>query len=496
MPISFNSIPNLLFVPGVYIEYDNSRANQGLPPLPNRVLLIGAMQATGTATAGTLQQITREGDGSVLFGVNSQLAWICKRFKQASKFTEVWAIGLLDAGGATAHTKTITVTGTATSAGTLHFLVHGQRVPVTVASGDTNVQVAAALVAAVAENTELLFTGAVGPTPGVDDNIVTLTATHGGVWTNDLDVRLNYYNREVLEMPEGITVAIADDVSGTPDPDVTDATDVIGDQHFTKIVVGFNGTANIAAVETELDGRWGPTVQQDAVAFYGIQGAFAALTTISDGRNSQFTVLVPPDGTSSPTPPWERAAVAAAVDSNESDPGRPRQTLPCPNVLPAAVGDRFTMTQRNLLLQAGISTFKADDGGRLLVERLVTTYTTDPASGLPDASYRNLNTMHLLAALRYTTRARFALKYPRHKLAADGTNYGPGQKVITPSVARGELLSLFEVWELNAWVQGYEQFAEELIVELNGTDPDRLDALMGPNLIKQFRVMATQIQFQ
>lgn len=589
MSLAFSQIPNILFAPGVYAEYNNSRANQGLAPLPNRVLLIGSMLSSGSATSETLVRISREGDGGLYFGVDSQLGRVCEKFKNASKFTEVWAIGLDDADSAVAAEKTVTVTGTATSAGALNLLVHGERTPVGVASGDTPGDMALAIANKIAQGLTLLVTAACGivitiggteadgdyqsiftgfglanpitvtttraTTPatnadlatqhaadittlisstlagvvvsatatdatvlvrvagGLDtgtithaqpdgatmanaaNGIVYLTAKHGGAWTSDIDVRLNYYPREDVEMPAGVSVAIADSVSGTLDPDITDALDVIGNRHFTKIVSCYNGSANIAAVEAELEERWGAMVQQDGVAFYGVEGSFSDLTTLADSRNSQFTILCPPDGTSSPTPPWERAAVVAAVDSNEPDPARPRQTLPLPGVLPSAESDRFMLSERNQLLQAGIATFKATDDGKMLIERLFTTYTTDPASGLPDGSYRYVERMHILAAIRFTTRARFALKYPRHKLAADGTRFAPGQPVMTPSVARGELLSLFDEWELRAWVQGKDQFKSEMLVELDPDDPDRLNALIPPDTIKQFAVLAAQIQF-
>ena len=107
-----------------------------------------------------------------------------------------------------------------------------------------------------------------------------------------------------------------------------------------------------------------------------------------------------------------------------------------------------------------------------------------------------LGTVHgTLAALRYTTRARITSRYPRHKLAGDNANYGPGQAIVTPSVIKGELLTLFRQWELSGWVEDFDQFADELLVERNESDTDRVDVIMGPNLVNQFRVFAAQIQF-
>lgn len=589
MTIPFSQIPANLGLPGTYTEVDNSRANQGLAPLPNRVLLIGQMHADGLAEPETIKQIVRDNDGGKYFAVDSQLAAMCKFFKKAAPFTELHAIGLEDADGAVAAEKTVTFTGTATGNGTHHFLVHGNRVDVGVASGDTVAAQSIALANKIAQGLELLYIGlfeieiTIGGTPADGDytstftgydlvapvdvdtprsttpadnnalatahagdintaaagalagvvhsasaatNVVTvriygglatgavthsqpggatmanvtpgvthLVCKHEGSIGNALDVRMNYFAREDLDAPAGTDVAIAASVSGATDPDAQDGFDVIGDQHFTKVVVGWNGSANILVGEVFLNDKYGPTEQKDGLQYVGVAGSHGTLTTIADSRNSQFTVLTPPDGTSCPTPPWELAATFAAVDSTEPDPARPLQTLPLPNVLPAAKEDRFTFEERQLLWEAGVSTTKADEGGRLLIETPITTYTQN-AESLPDASFRNVETMKIIAALRFTTRARFAQKYPRHKLADDGADYGPNEPVMTPSVARAEFASLAEEWEERAWIEDAAAFVENLVVERNADNRDRLDALIGPDLINAFKVFAVQLQFQ
>ena len=490
MAISFNFIPNLLRTPGAFIEFDASRAVTGLAALPNRVLLVGSMLLTGSAVDLELKQVLSESDGIAFWGQNSQISRMVKRFKQASKFTEVWGIGQVDDGGGVAATKLITIVGTATSAGVLHLLVHGENVNVAVADTETETVIAANIVLAITAalaNKNLLFTAssAIG--------VATLLATHAAEFTDDLDVRINYFDRQELDLPSGITVAITDGVAGATNPDVNNVIAAISaTDWFTKWVTGWNDAVNMLALETEVEVRWGPLVQQDAIAYAGVVGTFGDHTTVGAGRNSQFSSFM--GGGSSPTPDFEWATVVAAVDSNEPDPARPRQTLKLPNILPPAREDLFDQPERNLLLQSGISTFTADPSGQVFIERLITTYQTN-AAAIDDTTFLNVNTMHSLFALRFTLRTRIQLKYPRHKLADDGTNYGPGQAIVTPAIIRAEILALFREWELLAWVEDFVQFSEELIVERNDSDKDRLDARLGPNLINQFRIFAGQIQF-
>lgn len=485
MSISFNEIPNLLFTPGAYMEIDSSRAVQGLSKLPNRILLIGARRSTGSVAEGVLVQILSKDDGDLFFGRGSQLAGMCRAAKKANDLVEIWAIAL-DVSG-TAATKTITFTGPATSDGTLHFLVGGKAIDVAVSNGDSANAIATATDAAFAEEeSDWMYTFAAASA------VVTGTSRHAAAFSQDFDIRLNYYDREVLDMPSGVGVAIADGTSGATDPSIATALAAISDQWFTKIVLGFNLAANVALLEQFLSDRWGPLVQQDGMGYVALYADYSDIATYGAARNSQFTCVL---GTGlTPTPWWECAAILAAVDAREPDPARPRQTLPLPGILPPAREVQFDQSERNLLLQTGISTYVVDKSGKCYIERLITTYQTN-ALGVADTSFFNIETMHTLAALRYTARVRISTKYPRHKLADDGTNYGPGQAVVTPKVIRGELIAIFREWEENAWVEDFEQYANELIVERNASDRDRLDARMGPNLVNQFRVFAGQLQF-
>lgn len=157
--------------------------------------------------------------------------------------------------------------------------------------------------------------------------------------------------------------------------------------------------------------------------------------------------------------------------------------------------DRFTRAQRELLLVDGIATFTVDNGGTCRVERTVTTYQTN-ALGIEDVAYLDLETVTTLAYLRATLRDRIATKFPRHKLADDGTNYGIGQAIVTPSVIRMELIALAREWEEAGLVEQLDQFIGDLIVERDDSDPNRVNALVPPDMVNQFRQFAAAIQFR
>lgn len=482
--ISFNSIPINLRTPGQYIEFDNSSAMRGLPAIVHKVLVLGQRLAGGTVLANVPKPVLSAADASTYFGAGSQLAAMLTAFKDANRSLDVTAIALDDLVAGVVATGTITVAGTATAAGTLALYVAGVRITVGITVGMTASAAATAIAAAINAKTSLPVTAVAALA------VVTCTARHKGLGGNSIDLRANYALGDAA--PAGITLTFVAMSGGTGNPDIATAIAAMADTQYHTIVMPFTDATNLSALEAELADRWGPMLQNEGHAFTAANGDFSALTALGETRNSPHLTIM--GAGKSPTPAYIWAAVTAAVDATEVDPARPRQTLLLPGCLAPAEADRATRSERNLLLYAGISTFTVDSGDLARVEREITTYQ-ESAGGTPDESYLDVNTMRTLAYIRAAVRARIALRFPRHKLADDGTNYSPGQAIATPSVIRMELLHLFRELEFAGLVENFDQFKAELIVERNATDPNRVDALMPPDIINQLRVFAGLIQF-
>lgn len=486
MPISFNSIPINLLVPGTYIEFDNSRAVQGLPVMPSRIIVFGQKLAAGTAAADVPVLVTRPAQAVTLFGRGSMLAQMFAALKKANPLTETWAIPQADNPAGVAATGTITIGGAPTAAGTLTVYVAGTAVQVAVATTDTPATIATALQAAIADLPDLPVTATVNAA------VVTLTANHKGLAGNDINVRTLYYPGDAL--PAGLTVAIGAMAGGTANPSLTASIAALGDDWYTSWAVPYTDAASLAAIDAELTRRWGPMVMAEGIAFSGANGSVGTLTTLGSTPNEQLLSIMGANG--APNMPWVWAAVYAAQAEyyGNIDGARPLQTLPLTGILPPAKVDQFIFEERNLLLGDGIATWKVDAGGNVLIERAVTTYRLN-AEGLPDTSYLDVETVRTLMYLRWSLRNRIASKYPRYKLADDGTLFGAGQAIVTPKVIRNEIIAWFSELETVGLVEDLDQFKEDLLVERDGSDPDRVNALIPPNLVNQFRTFAGQIQF-
>lgn len=488
MSVSFNQIPNDLRVPLVSIEIDNTGAVQGTPALAWKVLVLGQRTASGTQPAGEVVRVTKASQAEQLFGADSMLADMFRKGKAANSYIETWAIALDDNPAGAAASMIMTVDSAATGAGTLYLLIGGEKVSVGVASGDTEENIAQAIIATINANPRLPVTAVIGQ----DANAVKLICNWKGLTGNDIDVRLNYYSGEVT--PPGVTLTLGSMAGGTANPDIVDALAAFGDEWWNSIVMPYTDTANLNALEQELLTRWGPLRMIDAITFSAYRGTHAATGTFGNSRNGFLMSCM---GTNiAPQPPYLWAMVYGVIGSQSLsiDPARPLQTLVLPSILPPAKSDRWDLPENNLLLHDGIATHVVGPGDVVQIQREISLYQED-SYGLPDESYLDINTPATLSYIRYATRTRIQQRFPRHKLADDGTRFAPGQAVVTPSIVRNQLLALFTELEEKGLVENFERYKETLIVERNADNRNRLDVLSHPDLINQFRLMAMQIQF-
>ena len=488
MAVSFNQVPSNALVPFTYVEIDPSRA--GSSGAAFRSLLIGQRLASGTVAAEVPTPVGSALDARAKFGAGSMLAIMAAAFRRQNPTGQLWAVALDDAAGATDQTHTITVSAAATGAGTISLYIAGRRIPVPISGALAVTAVATAI------NTAILSAGGASAgvlpvTSTVAAAVVTLTARNGGA-SSDIDVRHSYRPDEVL--PPGVGLAIAAGTAGATDPDISDALDAITDQIFNVIVNPYTASATMATLEAELLARWGPTRQIDGVAFTGYRGTAAAATTYGNARNSPYSSVMGISTSPTSIVEWAGAIAGAVGLSAAADPALPFQTLPLRGVLPASLANRFSFAERETLLADGIATHTVDRTGVVALERMVTTYQT-AAGGVADTAFRDANTLFTASFVKASFRQRFSTKFGRYKLANDGTRFGPGQRVVTPSTARAEAIALFRQWENAGLVENADAFKDALVVERNASDPNRLDFLIPPDLVNQLRVLAASISF-
>jgi len=485
MTIPFDRMPANFRLPGVYAEINNTNALTGAQRLVYRRLIIGTMSAGGTATPGVAVQCLSEPAAAGLFGSGSVAHGMVAAAIANDPFTDLFVLPITDPAAGTAATQTLTVTGNVTAASTLSLYIAGRLLQVSLAAADTPTLVAGKIVTAV--------TAAVGlpVTASAAVGAVTFTARNKGLTGNDIDIRANYNGEKT---PAGITLVFVAPVNGAGNPDITANLASMGDAWFQAIATAYTDTTNLVALETDQFNRWGPLRESEGHVIGAVRGTFSAVSAVGNARNSEHLTLV--QSINEPTPAYEKAAETMAIYANAvaNDPARPVQNLSYLWAKPAVETVRLTTTERNLLLYNGIATTKVTSGGVMQVERLITTYKTNPAGGT-DVSYLDSETLATLLYLRHDLKDRILRKFPRSKLADDGNRFGPGQDIVTPKSFKAELVAwAMEMVEIGV-MENIDSFKALTFSERDVGDRNRLNNLVVPDLVNQLRIIANKIQF-
>lgn len=491
MSVSFSNIPSDIRVPLFYAEVDNSMANIGASSL--RRLLIGQVNddADG-AEIGRLTLVSRTSEAKDIGGVGSMLASMHARWRAIDVAGEVWCLPLKVATGVAA-TGTVTVTGSVESAGLVNLYVAGQRVRALAVAGASAEAVATALAAAINDAIDLPVTATVAA------GVVTLQAKFKGELGNDIQLQLNRLGRVNSEVtPAGLTIVTTGMTSGVGSPDAAAALAALGDEEFEFIAQPWTDADTLDAWKETMDdsaGRWSWAKQLYGHVYSAKRGTLGELVAAGRLRNDPH-VTVHGFERGVPQPVWEVAAAWAARTAVfiNADPARPTQTGVLGGIDPAAASDRFTLTERQSLLTSGIAT-ASYSGSSYRIERAITTYQRN-AYGQVDDSYLDSETLHQSAYVIRYLRSIITSKYGRHKLANDGTRFGPGQAIVTPKVIRGELVAAYGALERDGIVENAEMFNQYLIVERDANNPNRLSVLFPPDLVNQLRVFALLYQFR
>jgi phage tail sheath gpL-like len=486
MTVSFNQVPRDIRTAGVYAEVSNSMAGNFVAG--NRTLIIA--QATTAGVAELPVAISSKDQATTQFGAGSHAALMVAAFKEVNPFSELWVLPLQDSSGSVAATDTITISGTPTAPGALSLYIGTTLVQVAVATTDTPTTIAASVAVAVNAIKDLPCTAASAL------GVVTLTAKNKGSVGNSLQVSINFLGAIAGQaLPAGLTVVIADGATGSIDPVISAKLPLINDMAVAFFAHPYADTTSLDAFKTFLANRWTPMFNRDGHAFTARSGTLSALQTFGAGRNDEFNSVIGLEAGNLTLPLVALGNfVGQAALSLGIDPARTLQTLPLYSVMPPKEQDAFSQSTRNTLLKSGISTVMYN-GGMAMIQRAITTYQTN-AFGMADTSYLDVTTRATLSFYKQSVIALITSKYPRHKLAADGTNFGAGNAVVTPKAIRADLVAHARQLEQQGILQNTDDFEKNIIVELDATDTNRVNVLLPPILVNNLIVTAAKVEFR
>ncbi len=495
MPISFSDIPSNLKVPLYWVEIDPSMA--GLPLIIQPSLMVGIMNSEGTAQPNVPIAIGTQAQADIAYGQGSELSRMFVSFFKNNFANEVWGLGVPEPTAGVAATADIVVTTPTTQAGTISLYIGGELVQgINIAASDTADDIASAIADAI--NAQMDLPVEAEATTGT----VTVTAKWMGISGNDITLVTNYYGSIGGEVtPVGLVLTIPPQLSGGVGvPIFGPGISALGEHNYEYVALPYTDSTSLMEWELEYgftdQGRWGWKRQLYGHLFGAKRDSYPNLITWGNTQNSGVLSVMGIELTApSPIFEWVAAYTAMAQRALTNDPARPLQTLTLTGLKLAPLQDRFNIDELNSLALNGIATQKAGSDNQPMISRETTTYQLD-LYGFSDTAYELVTTLATLARLIRNQRQAITTKFPRCKLADDGTRFGAGQAIVTPGMIQAEIIAEYRNDMFNGLVENIAAFSANLLVERDSNDPNRVNVLYPPDLINQLRVFAVLAQFR
>lgn len=480
MPVTFDSVPGSAVASAVFIENHYKKGKNSSGILPQRIALLAQHLAAKSPTEQIAYPVTDADEVAAIAGYGSEAHYMAKKLFAAMGSTPALVDLFNLAAGTTEATGTIVFETNASSAGIWTIKVGNYRFNFSVASGDTPTVQGDALAAIINGNPQIFPFTAVNTTGSV-----ALTSNWKGESANGIIVSKIVTGQE----PTGTTCTVTSMASGAGDPTVATALAAFGTTRYTWVLTPYNTDTTADLIEAAGDARINPLVKKPFESVMGYTGTRANFITALASRNSPWTCFFPVEG--SPNHPGEIAAalVGVCAVSANADPNRPFKTLKVPGIEPGT-GTPWTWAQQDAVEVLGGSTFDVVEGA-VYVHDLLTTYTTN-ALAAPDPSWRYVETVTNMQAKLFDLDAMLLAEPFDRAVIVDDAAVTNLEYALSPKIIKGYFIARFDFWAEKAWSFLRDQMVASLVVEINATNPGRIDVSFTDYVTSGLRIIAVR----
>jgi phage tail sheath gpL-like len=434
-------------VPGFYGQTRFGQSPIQIGSITRKALVCG-LKATGLgdiAVDAETRRIQTEADANTAFGIGSEGARMCYAALEEARGLgnyELWACAPTAAGGATAGTLILTVSGTATAVGTIKVWVGGDLVEIVIPNA-TAAADAAALI-----NTEVAKYPKLPASATVLVAAVTFTHKTPSIRNNDCVVYCDFSQAPGLTVAlSGAGTATTSSITlvgrkfggGAGTETLTTLLSALFPTRFDFCAFAQNDATSLAALKVQCDAKAVPVEGRMEHYMTASSGNLAAATSLAQStlNNWRFRLdhLV-----YSERAPAELAAAQAALRA--AIEGQVPNSAYDDYELRWAVGQRFpadwvsSHAGKQAPLDVGVTPYETRANGKVYIVRSVTTRSLDGST--PD--YRTLNTYdafvpdYVRDRLRivWSSQFRVANPYVRPDVAAGEPD--PPAGVATPAL--------------------------------------------------------------
>lgn len=488
MSVSFDNIPGSGLIAPLFAfevtsggEYESER----------RAVLGGFITDGATLAEGAMQICTSLEEATLLAGDGSMLREMYRIFAQNAPTMQVWLSPIAETG--VKGTWTLTVGSPPAAGGTGVVEIGGEAVEVSIGAGDTATTVATALAAAINAYFNRLTGAQLQVTATSSAAVVTATARHAGAVFADYDITVP--STTDGNAFDGV-LTVAAGTAPTGSPNLTNFLATIGEDEASFIIVPFGDSTNLDRAATALDdasGRWAYSKQNYGHYWTIAKGTTGELTTIGLARNNRHeTIISRYAGT--PQPSWvQLAGMVAAVapwlaDDTNGNVSRNQTGKVVSGLKPPRSRANWPgYPTRNALLAAGISTWKVNASGQVVIDKLITTYQRNSADQ-PDVVFRDVQALYQLMAGLSIIRADLSFEHGQKALADD--NPSNLASISTAKDIKATLVHSYQKCVDRGIFENSKGFGERLIVERDTGNSNRVNVLAPIDRVNALDVLA------
>jgi phage tail sheath gpL-like len=393
----------------------------------------------------------------------------------------IWWAPVPEEGAAAAATESVTFVGTATSSGTIYFLIGGDLVQVPVLKDDTESGVATALVTAITADQDLPVTASAAL------GVVTVTAKFKGLSGNQILIKLNPAgDTQENQNPSGIATTLSEAdgylASGATDPSVEDVffdgsgNDILGDRWYTDCTAPYTDQANLNFHKSSGDARANPEVNRlfNHVAGF-VKETYSAASALPANTNSEYVTEI-----------WEGRAWAPAFELGAALFGLildSKNTAPNPEV-----NQRYG--QNDVLFKAGMSYCVIDGAGVLRLGDIALTHRTNASGGATEEWFDTVTLANRQTKAYSLEQLFLGLKYQRAVVVADEDVTAVSFAVPPKQVIADVSQLVRKLWGKFAWTKNVEEVIKTITGLINAGNGSRIDGGVVDDEAKALRIIA------
>lgn len=450
----------------VAVDTNNKDPNLSISEIPRKLLLIGS--ATTDSTCKKDVPIKIKGKKVIdSFGIGSALYQMTNGVNNSSNNAfELYAAAITEDLSAVASTADITVTGEASSNGTLSIYIGGEKVSVVVKTGENADAIHANIIKAITAQVSL----PVKATDGTSK--VTLTSKWKGTSANSITLAQNLTEDELSNNPQGITVALGNFSGGAGDVSLTTLLTNLGSEHYTCIATAFTDKTNLDLLMDRAEELFSETENKGFYVIGGFNSQKSDYMSFIEGRNDKYFCAFWAE--KSPTPTYMIAALTARTIENNLAVSTATQLDGAIDGILQGVSPYRNYDAKNEIVSAGGCTVVYDEFGEVLFENTRTTFKKADDGSESDA-FSFIQTIAKIQLIQYELKTTFS-KAPYYQAVAvsDESTPSPDVNAVKPMTVKATVMSLIRSWESRGILNNVSQTMDSLTANLDSVVAGRI----------------------